>query len=112
MRFPVDPLPPVGVTDDLYEIQEKAALTPLRPVGVRTVPPVMPRPRQRHVPEPPQAAAEQPAPVAERREAGDRRKIDRRISNQPVTVDTRSGIDRRHGKRRDDDPTTRIDIKA
>lgn len=109
MRFPIDPLPPVGVTEDPYEIQEKAAIAPIRPVAEpRAQQLVMPR---RRAPEPPREQPEQ-APPAERRAGEDRRRMDRRISNQPVLVDTRSGVDRRRNKRREDDPTTRIDEKA
>lgn len=108
MRFPLDPLPPVGVTDDPYEIQEKAGVTAVRPVGERSLPPLIVRARRE--PQPPQEQAQRP-PAVERR-AEDRRKMDRRISNQPVLVDTRSGLDRRKNKRREDDPTTRIDEKA
>lgn len=109
MRFPIDPLPPVGVTDDPYEIQEKAAITAVRPVGARTLPPlVVP---QRH-PEPPNRTPQQRASEVERRAHEERREADRRTQNQPVTVDTRTGLDRRKGKRREDDPTTRVDLKA
>lgn len=110
MRFPIDPLPPVGVTEDPYEIQEKAAITPLRPVGTRTLPPMILR--QQRAPQRPGPESQQNPPDMNRREQEDRRTMDRRVQNQPVTVDTRSGLDRRKGKRRDDDPTTRIDLKA
>jgi len=107
MRFPIDPPPPIGVTDDPYEIQEKAALTPTRPVGPRTQPPLALRQqRQATRPAPPRPSEYRP------RAAEDRRTLDRRVSNQPVLVDTRSGLDRRKGKRRGDDPTTRINEKA
>lgn len=107
MRFPIDPLPPVGITDDVYEIQEKAGVMPVRPVGERSLPPLIVRRRRAAPPQ------EQPQrPPTERRVGEDRRKMDRRVSNQPVLVDTRSGLDRRKGKRRDDDPTTRVDEKA
>jgi hypothetical protein len=109
MRFPIDPPPPVGVTEDPYEIQEKAAVSPIRPVAEpRAQQLVMPR---RHAPAPPREQ-EREVPTADRRAGEDRRKVDRRVSNQPVLVDTRSGIDRRRNKRREDDPTTRIDEKA
>jgi hypothetical protein len=107
MRFPLDPLPPVGVTDDRYEIQEKAGVTAVRPVGPGSAPLTAPR-----RPAPQQRQPEQPAQEAERRAGEDRRTVDRRTQNLPVLVDTRSGFDRRKGKRRDDDPTTRVDLKA
>jgi hypothetical protein len=110
MRFPIDPLPPVGVTDDPFEIQEKAAINALRPVGPRT-PPRLITPQRRPAPAPDRPPQQQ-ASEAERRAHEDRRTTDRRTQNQPVTVDTRSGADRRKGKRREDDPTTRIDLKA
>jgi hypothetical protein len=109
MRFPIDPLPPVGITEDPYEIHEKAGVTAVRSVteprvALRNMPP-------RRAPEPPRER-DQRALELERRAMEDRRRIDRRIANQPVLVDTRSGVDRRRGKRRDDDPTTRVDLKA
>lgn len=109
MRFPIDPLPPVGVTDDPYEIRETAALTALRPIGPRTLPPLI-VPQRR--PAPPPNRAQQRANDTERRGREERRMADRRTQSQPVTVDTRTGLDRRKGKRREDDPTTRVDLKA
>lgn len=109
MRFPIDPLPPVGVTDDPYEIQEKAAISALRPVGARTLPPMI-VPQRRTAPTARQP--QQPPPETNRRAQEDRRTTDRRTQNTPVLVDTRSGLDRRKGKRREDDPTTRVDLKA
>jgi hypothetical protein len=108
MRFPVDPPPPAGFAEDLYEIQEAAGITSLRPVGQRTQPPLIVRPRR------------QPVPPAQQRQAGedtrtqeDRRQKDRRQYVQKVMVDTRLGRDRRHERRRPDDPPPpSIDEKA
>jgi len=111
MRFPIDPLPPVGVTEDPYEIQEKAGIAAIRPVAEpRAQQLIMPR-RRAPAPAEERPPGEQP-PEVDRRMAEDRRKGDRRVANQPVLVDTRSGLDRRKGKRREHDPTTRIDEKA
>jgi len=99
MRFPIDPPPPIGVIDDLYEIRQTEAVRPVRAV---TTGEVRTQTEQRHRP---------PLPVEERRESqedtrhsGDRRKADRRQVNQYVFVDTRSGRDRRQLRRRPDDP--------
>ncbi len=112
MRFPVDPPPPVGVTDDPYPLQETAGIRPLRPVG----PSLARQPLLRRRPRPAAqsaAPAPQPAPPpVERRSGEDRRKGDRRIAQLPVLIDTRSGQDRRRTPRRADDPVTRIDEKA
>lgn len=111
MRFPVDPLPPVRVTEDPYEIQETAAVRPLRPVSTPLAQQrLLPR---RRAPATPVRETPQPSPPpVERRAGGDRRKADRRVANVPVLIDTRSGQDRRRNKRRADDPTFGIDEKA
>jgi len=108
MRFPIDPPPPVGFAEDLYEIQETAGIRPVRPVGPRSQPPLIVRPRR------------QPVPPTEERQAGedtrtreDRRQKERRQYVQKVLVDTRLGRDRRHERRRPDDPPPpSIDEKA
>ncbi len=109
MRFPLDLLPPVGVVDDRYEIPQAEAVRPAPAVGPRTQPPLVVRPRPK-----PKAEAEAPRqpPEREQRAQGDRRQGERRVAQLPVTVDTRSGIDRRQNKRRSDDPTPRIDEKV
>lgn len=109
MRFPLDPIAPVGVVDDRYEIVQPEGVRPAPAVGPRTQPPLLVRPRRR-----PEAEPEAPRepPTQEQRARGDRRQGERRVAQQPVLVDTRSGVDRRQGKRRLDDPTTRIDEKA
>lgn len=111
MRFPVDPLPPIGVTEDVYEIQEPAGIRPLRPVGPPLSQQRLLARRPRPVAAPPAPPRPAPPPV-ERRSGEDRRKGDRRVANLPVLIDTRSGVDRRRAKRRETDPTTRIDEKA
>lgn len=112
MRFPVDPPPAVGVTENPYDIQEPNAIPAVRPVGPplaqQRLFPRRPRQAPAAAPEPPRPAP----PPYERRSGEDRRKEERRKVNLPVLVDTRSGIDRRRTKRRADDPTTRIDEKA
>ena len=109
MRFPIDPLPPVGVTEDHYEIQEKAAISALRPVATGNQPPLL-MPQRRPIAEMRQVKAT--PPEAERRSHDDRRNVDRRVQDLPVLVDTRSGLDRRKNNRREADPMTRVDIKA
>ncbi|MBI5752817.1 MAG: hypothetical protein HZA59_11875 [Hydrogenophilales bacterium] len=106
MRFPVDPPPAVGFSEDLYEIQEAAGIRPLRPVGPRSQPPLIVRPRR--PPAPPQRQAGE-----DTRKNEDRRQRDRRQYTQNVLVDTRLGRDRRHERRRPDDPPPpSIDEKA
>jgi hypothetical protein len=45
----------------------------------------------------------------ERREGEERRRLCRRITHVPALLDTRSGEDRRHQARRDDDPIIGVD---
>lgn len=42
----------------------------------------------------------------------DRRKVARRLSHQPVLVELRSGVERRHYNRREDDIVEHIDEEA
>ena len=99
MRFPIDPPPPLSVTDNPYEVQETAGIKPLRPLGPS------PQPSQhvwpRHEPEPP---VEQRQAGADTRKSDDRRQADRRQYTQKVFVDTRLGRDRRQARRRPEDP--------
>jgi hypothetical protein len=88
-----------------------------RRVGARSIPPLVfqhfrrEERREETPPGPP------PAPIerrkgGERRETADRRKVCRRVANQPVLLDTRTG-DRRQGKRRETDLiSTGIDVEA
>lgn len=108
MRFPIDPPPPISVTDNPYEVQETAGIKPVRPLGPS------PQPSQhvwpRHEPEPP---VEQRQAGADTRISDDRRQGDRRQYTQKVFVDTRLGRDRRNTRRRPDDPPPpSIDEKA
>ena len=97
------------MTDDPYEIQEKAATSALRPVATGNQPPLL-IPQRRPIGE--TRPVKSKPPETERRNHDERRTTDRRTQNLPVLVDTRSGLDRRKGKRRDADPLTRVDIKA
>lgn len=97
MRFPVDPPQAVGFAEDLYEIQQAAGIRPLQPVGQRTQPPLIVRPRRQ--PAPPERNAGE-----DTRKNEERRQKDRRKYVQVVMVDTRLGRDRRHERRRPDDP--------
>lgn len=97
MRFPIEPPEPIGSTEDLYEIQPTAGISPLRPLGPHPQPPLIVRPRR--PPAPPQREAGEDTRKNEDRRQGDRRKY-----VQMVLVDTRLGRDRRHERRRPDDP--------
>ena len=99
MRFPIDPPKPIGFAEDLYKIQEAAGIRPLRPVDPHTRPSLIVPPRR------------QPAPPPQQRQAGeenrtheDRRQGGRRQYDQKVLIDTRLGHNRRHERRRPDDP--------
>ena len=98
MRFPIDPLPPVGVVDNPYEIRGASRIRPVHAVDPRTQQEVL-RPHF----EPVAPVEERPAGT-EARAGADRRQGDRRNYTQKVLVDTRLGRDRRHSRRRPDDP--------
>lgn len=99
MRFPIDPPPPVGVIDDLYEIRQTESVRPVRAV---TPGHASPQTEQRHRPPLTEEAVREVSQDA--RHNGDRRHEDRRKVNQYVFVDTRSGRDRRQLRRRPEDP--------
>lgn len=107
MRFPIDPLPPIGSTENPYEIREKSPITPVKAVMPHGQALVFQH-RPRRAPETPvqRRAGE------ERREHEDRRQGDRRRYTQKVLIDTRSGHERRHERRRPDDPLTGVDEKV
>lgn len=110
MRLPIEPLPPLdpGITQDLYDIQEPAAIAPTKRVMERTLPPLVTYPPRQGGKK--GAGAEVPAVPAEDRRAGeDRRQTDRRAGEQAHLLDTRAGYDRRKGPRRKDDPVTKVD---
>lgn len=104
----VPSLPPPRITGvwDRLTVTGLAAVKAAKPVGPRTLPPLVAPPRH-----------EEPLrEVAERRHDtqlhGDRRTYCRRSHHLPVLVELRSGLERRHNKQRMDDPTEHIDINA
>jgi hypothetical protein len=108
MRFPIDPPPPLSVIDNPYEIPETAGIKALRPLGPSPQQELIVRPHYNPEPEPEQRQAGE-----DTRKNEDRRQADRRQYVQSVTVDTRLGRDRRHARRRPDDPpASSIDEKA
>lgn len=107
MRF-VPSLPPPRITGvwDSLRVGGLAAVKAVKPVGPRTLPPLVTPPRHE---EPLREATER------RHDAhpnGERRTYCRRSRHQPVLVELRSGRERRHNKQRMDDETEHIDIEA
>lgn len=107
MRY-VPSLPPSKITGvwDRMMVSGLTAVKAVKPVGPRTLPPLVTPPRH-----------EEPLREAmERRHDthlhGDRRTYCRRSRQLPVLVELRSGLERRHNKQRTDDPTEHIDINA
>lgn len=112
MRLPIDPLP------------RPTALPPRDPFAIFRKPPIARAPRAdeealaqtaRPKTTPSREHSDADArPHAEQRNAdpypfGDRRRYCRRVLDQPVILDTRSGEDRRHQGRRATDPSPGID---
>lgn len=126
MRLPVDPLPPIEPGEDPYVIRRRAPVTALPGAGPRSFPPlIFPHPEREAAENTSQADANsqheqgQPAgnpgagkhtePHIEQERLIDRRLYCRRIAQLSILLDTRSGEDRRHQVRREDDPRTVID---
>jgi len=99
MRFPIDPPPPISVTDNPYEVQETAGIKAIRPLGPSPQQEVIVRPHYNPVPSPEQRQAGE-----DTRNSDDRRQGERRQYRQKVFVDTRLGRDRRQTRRRPQDP--------
>lgn len=107
----IRPLPDRAVEMD--EPGAVAAIQPAKRVIPRSMPPLLLQPRRTSL----QAEREETAtPHGERRaaeEEEERRKQCRRVSHEPVTLDTRSGHDRRGEARREGDHLdASVDIKA
>lgn len=112
MKLPVEPLPPAEPAEDLYAIRRRQPVPAAARVAPRTLPPLVIPPRHAHIPEEESAEARDahlPEESEKRREGEERRQVCRRISNAPVLLDTRSGDDRRHRARREDDPIIGVD---
>jgi len=95
MRLPVLPSPPLPPAKDLYEIRERPPITPARFVRARNTAPMIIPPKKR-----PRAdtGVTQGDPQANVKsvQLEERRCSDRRTAQQPVLLDTRTGLDRRH----------------
>ncbi len=113
MRLPVEPIPRLPAPKDLFAIYRKPAVTGApRIAGEAAATPARapsPPPPEREPPGFAEAlrrqvqAGETPPPLS------DRRRYCRRVTNQQVLLDTRSGEDRRHGARRESDPVLGVD---
>lgn len=113
MKLPVEPLPPAEPVDDLYAIRRRQPVPAPSRVAPRTLPPLIIPAQHAYVPEEEEAevvaggrGTEQPG---ERREGEERRRLCRRITHVPALLDTRSGEDRRHRARREEDPIIGVD---
>lgn len=131
MRLPVEPLKPMPPAEDLYAIRRRPPISPVPRTGPRDFPPqIVPHPERQDSDD---TLAEELAADFARAENGgnapysehspegktpehieqerliDRRTYCRRIAQSPTILDTRSGEDRRHQVRREDDPHTVID---
>lgn len=110
MRLPVEPLTPVdtGITENIYDIREVAALAAAKRVAGRTLPPLVTHPRYPEA-EPGGKEAHPDQAEAEKRMHEDRRNLCRRVGDQPVMLDTRTHADRRKKPRRGDEHAVSID---
>ena len=113
MKLPVEPLPPAEPADDLYAIRRRQPVPAPSRVAPRTLPPLIIPARHAYVPEEDEAESEAGSGVTEqpgeRREGEARRCLCRRITHAPGLLDTRSGEDRRHRARREDDLIIGVD---
>jgi len=116
MKLPVEPLPAAEPADDLYAIRRRQPVPAAARVAPRTLPPLIIPAQHAYMPEEAEAeslagtaVAEQPG---ERREGEERRQLCRRITHVPALLDTRSGEDRRHRARREEDPIIGVDKKV
>ena len=93
---------------DAVDVKPVRYLHAAQIVGERSlIPLVFPHHRPAVTPE--SAATHNVAPTEERRKVAERRKISRRIRNKSTGLyDTRAPEERRHGKRRGSDITTKI----
>ena len=106
-------LPPrLNGPEDKNEIKKLTEIEPVRPVSERTHPsqafqPPTTRPEHQY---------NLVKPLDEKRNAdvflGERRKVCRRIQTQPLLIELRSKLDRRHKKQRNTDITEHINEKA
>jgi len=98
----VTPVPDDGSVKPAHRVAAAAA------VRERTLPPVVYRPRG---PTPPWPGISRQRVPRTTGPAGDRRRLCRRLIEQPVLLELRSGPDRRHHCQREGDITTAIDEK-
>ena len=96
MRLPVLPSPPPPPAEDLYEIRGRPPITPARFVRARTLPPMIIPPKKRPRADTGLTQGDSQANVKSVQLEEERRRSDRRTSQQPVLLDTRTGWDRRH----------------
>jgi hypothetical protein len=111
MRYVPNLPPPLTAPEETGELHALAAVKPVKPVQQRTLVPIV---KQRFAEREPTEGG-QIAPTGseiERRTGADRRTYCRRIQHQPVLLDLRPGVDRRHRSQRKTDIATSIDEEA
>lgn len=105
-------LPPyLNGPEDKNEVKKLTEIEPVRPVSERThpsqaLPPPTTRPEHQYNPVKPLEKRNADASL------GERRKVCRRIQTQPLLIELRSKLDRRHKKQRNTDITEHINEKA
>ena len=123
MRLPVGPPPAAEPAEDPYAIHRRDAPPRVGAVGARRMSPVL-VPARHGGPEQPglsgqearleavdgaEVSAATAAHLAVREEGEERRRICRRLRQEKVLLDTRSGEDRRRQARRRDDTSPGVD---
>lgn len=105
----VPSIPPPGApaAGDRMKVYGLTAVKAAKPVQPRTLPPLVTPPHERNEP-----LGEEAERRHERHPQGERRIYCRRSRHQPVLVELRSGLERRHHNQRAEDPTEHIDIEA
>ena len=104
----VPSLPPVPTGErDALDVYAMARVKAAKPVQARSLPPLVTLPHAR-----PETSPYLDEPVERRYDRhlqGERRVYCRRVEHLPVLVELRSGLDRRHHKRRQGDTTEHVD---
>jgi len=103
MRY-VNSISPVPASPNTRQVKGLSAAHSLTPVHPHTKPPAY----EDHHENEHQVGSQAPPNVP----VEDRRKACRRVSHQPVLIELRSGVDRRHHNLREGDVAEHIDIEA
>lgn len=106
MQFPLAPIPPVTAPEMPLQVEGTSPIQPVHTATERNLPPVL----RRHYERAPQDM--RLFLPEDERSGQDRRRMCRRVTHQPVTLDTRTGQDRRQQSRREGETPASIELRA